>query len=122
MVETIKNLTKNNLKQQPIQSQSFTSDSDENHHISTVSPVNYKEINLDDTDMNTSTMNDDFRNKSMDIVLKKFNNNSILEQLEEVKKKKKMTIMISSSVRMVKQVMRFVKLQPFRASIFQIQQ
>ena len=122
MVETIKNLTKNNLKQQPIQSQSFTSDSDENHHISTVSPVNYKEINLDDTDMNTSTMNDDFRNKSMDIVLKKFNNNSILEQLEEVKKKKKMTIMISSSVRMVKQVKRFVKLQPFRASIFQIQQ
>ena len=122
MVETIKNLTKNNLKQQPIQSQSFTSDSDENHHISTVSPVNYKEINLDNTNMNTSNMNDNLRDKNTDIVLKKCNNNSILEQLEEVKKKKKMTIMISSSVRMVKQVMRFVKLQPFRASIFQIQQ
>ena len=40
LVETIKNLTKSCLKQQPIQSQSFTSDSDdsdENHHISTVS-------------------------------------------------------------------------------------
>ena len=40
LVETIKNLTKSSLKQQPILSQSFTSDSDdsdENHHISTVS-------------------------------------------------------------------------------------
>ena len=113
-------MTKNSLKQQPIQSQSFTSDFNENHHISTVSPVNYKEINLDDTDMNTSTMNDDFRNKSMDIVLKKFNNNSILEQLEEVKKKKKMTIMPSSSVRAVKKVKRFVKLRQFKVRILQI--
>ena len=39
--------------------------------------------------MNTSTMNDDLRDKSMDIVPKKRNDNSILEQLEEVKKKKK---------------------------------
>ena len=31
LVETIKNLTKNSLSQQPIQSQSFTSNSDENH-------------------------------------------------------------------------------------------
>ena len=39
--------------------------------------------------MNTSTMNDDLRDKSTDIVPKKRNDNSILEQLEEVKKKKK---------------------------------
>ena len=82
---------------QPIQSQSFTSDSDENHHISTVIPVNYKEINLDNTNMNTSTMKDDLRDKSTDIVLKKCNDNSILEHLEEVKKKK-MTMKLSSSV------------------------
>ena len=39
--------------------------------------------------MNASTMNDDLRDKSTDIVPKKRNNNSILEQLEEVKKTKK---------------------------------
>ena len=39
--------------------------------------------------MNTSTMNDDFRDKSTDSVPKKRNDNSILEKLEEVKKKKK---------------------------------
>ena len=39
--------------------------------------------------MNTSTMNDELRDKSMDIVPQKRNDNSILEQLEEVKKKKK---------------------------------
>ena len=89
MVEAIKNLTKNSLKQQPIQSQSFTSDSDANHPISTVSPVYGKEINLDNTNMNTSAMNDDLCNKNAHIVVKKYNNNSILEQLEEVKKKKK---------------------------------
>ena len=33
-------------------------------------------------------MNDDLRDKSMDIVLKKCNDNSILEQLEAEKKKK----------------------------------
>ena len=89
MVETIKNLTTNSLKQQqPIQSQSFTSDSDENNYILTARPVNYKEINLDNTNMNTSTMNDDLRDKSTDTVPKKRNDNSILEQLEEVKKKK----------------------------------
>ena len=98
MVETIKNLTRNSLKQQPIQSQNFTSDSNESHHISTVSPVNYKEINLDNTNMNSSTMKDDLRDKSTDNALKKINDNSISEQLEEVKKKKKMTIKLSSSV------------------------
>ena len=82
-VETIKNLTKNSLKQQPIQSQSFTSYSDENHHISTVSPVNYKEINLDNTNMNTSTINVDLRDKNTDIILKKYSNNSILEQFDK---------------------------------------
>ena len=83
LVETIKNLTKNSLKQQqPIQSQSFTSDSDENDYILTARPVNYKEINLDNTNMNTSTMNNDLRDKSTDIVPKKRNGNSILEQLE----------------------------------------
>ena len=47
LVETIKNLTTNSLKQQqPIQSESFASDSDENNYISTARPVNYKEINL----------------------------------------------------------------------------
>ena len=111
LVETIKNLTTNSLKQQqPIQSQSFTSDSDENNYILTARPVNYKEINLDNTNMNTSTMNDDLRDKSMDNIPKKRNDNSILEQLEELKKREKMTTMLSSSVRTIKQVGRFVKL------------
>ena len=72
LVETIKNLTTNSLKQQqPIQSQSFTSVSDKNNYILTVRPVNDKEINLDNNNMNTSTMNDDLRDKSIDIVPKK---------------------------------------------------
>ena len=50
LVETIKNLTTASLKQQqPIQSQSFTSDSDENNYILTASPANYKEISLNNT-------------------------------------------------------------------------
>ena len=60
--------------------------------------------------MNTSTMNDGLRDKSMDIVPKKRNDNSILEQLEEVKKKK-MTTMLSSSVTVIKLARRFVKLR-----------
>ena len=45
LVEKIKNLTTTNLKQQqPIQSQSFTSDSEENNNILTARPVNYKEV------------------------------------------------------------------------------
>ena len=55
-------------------------------------------------------MNDDLRDKSTDIVPKTRKYNSILEQLEEVKKKKKMTTMLSSSVRAIKQATRFVKL------------
>ena len=111
LVETIKNLMTNSLKQQQlIQSKSFTSDSDKNNSILTARPVNYKEINLDNTNMNTSTMNDDLRDKSTDIVSKKRNDNSILDHLEEVKKKKKMTIMLLSSVRAIKQARRFVKL------------
>ena len=87
LVETIKNLTTTSLKQQhPIQSQSFTSDSDKNN-ILTARPINYKEINLDNTNMNTSTMNDDLHDKSTDVVPKKRSDNSILEQLEEVKVK-----------------------------------
>ena len=90
MVETIKNLATNSLKQQqPIQSQSFLYVSDKNNYILTARPVNFKEIYLDNTNMNTSTMNDDLRDKSSDIVPKKRYDNSILEQLEEVKKKKK---------------------------------
>ena len=43
MAETIKNVTTNGLKQQqPIQLQSFKSDSDENNYISTARPVDYK--------------------------------------------------------------------------------
>ena len=123
MVETIKNLTANSLKQQqPIQSQSFTSVSDKNNYILTARPVNYKKINLDNTNMNTSTTNDDLRDKSMNIVPKKRNDNSILEQLDEVKKKKKMTTMLSSSVRVIKQARRLVKLRQFKVSILQIQQ
>ena len=123
MVETIKNLTANSLKQQqPIQPQSFTSNSDENNYISTARPVNYKEINLDNTNMRYSTMNNDLRDKSTDIISSKSNDNSILEQVEEVKKKEKMTIMLSSSVRAIKQAIRFVKLRPFKVSILQIQQ
>ena len=90
MVEKIKKLTTNSLKQQQlIQSKSFTSDSDEKNYISIARPVNHKEVHLDNTNMNFSTMNDDLRDKSTDIVPKKRKNNSILEQLEEVKKKKK---------------------------------
>ena len=96
LVETIKKLTTNSLKQKPIQSQGFTSYSNENNHISTARPVNYKEINLDNTNMNTSFMIDDLRDKSMDIVPQKSNDNSIFEQLEQVKKKKKMTNRLSS--------------------------
>ena len=86
-----------------MQSQSFTSGSDENNYISTARPVNYKEINLDNTNMNTSTMNDDLHDKSTDIVPKKRNNNSVLQQLEEVKKKKKLTNILSSLVSTIKQ-------------------
>ena len=112
MVETIRNLTTNSLKQQqPIQLQSFTSESDDNSYISSTRPVNYKETNIDITNMNISTMNDDLSNKSMDIVPQKSNNNSILEQLQEVKKKKKMAPMLSSTVRMIKQAKRFVKIR-----------
>ena len=69
LVETIKNFATNSLKQQqPIQSQSFTSVSDKNNDMLTARPVNYKEINLDNTNMNTSTMNDDLGDKSMNIV------------------------------------------------------
>ena len=111
MVEIVKHLMTNSLKQQqPIQLQSFSSDSDENNYILTARLVNYKEINLDNTNMNTSTMNDDLRDKSMDNIPKKRNDNSILEQLEELKKREKMTTMLSSSVRTIKQVGRFVKL------------
>ena len=57
LVETIKNLKITSFKQQePIQSQSFTSNSDENNYILTASLVNYKKINLDNTNMNTSTI------------------------------------------------------------------
>ena len=88
LVETIKYLTTNSLKQQqPIQSESFTSVSDKNNYILIARPVNYRKINLDNTNMNTSTMNDDLRDKSTDTVPKNRNDNSILEQLEEVKKK-----------------------------------
>ena len=67
-------------------------------------------------------MNDDLRDKSTDIVPKKRNDNSISEQLEDVKKKKKMTTMLSSSVRAIKQATRPVKLRRFKVSILQIQQ
>ena len=67
-------------------------------------------------------MNDDLRDKSTDIVPKTRKDNSILEQLEEVKKKKKMTTMLSSSVRAIKQARRFVKLRRFKVCILQIQQ
>ena len=60
--------------------------------------------------MSTSTMNDDLRDKNTDIVRKKRNDKSILEQLEEVKKKK-ITTMLSSSVTVIKLARRFVKLR-----------
>ena len=89
LIETIRNLTTNSLKQRPIQSRSFTSYSHENHHISTARPVNYNERNFGNANNNTSTTNDDLRDKSADIVPQKSNDNSILEQLQEVKKNKK---------------------------------
>ena len=55
-------------------------------------------------------MNDDLRDKNTDIVRKKRNDKSILEQLEEVKKKK-ITTMLSSSVTVIKLARRFVKLR-----------
>ena len=58
--------------------------------------------------MSTSTMN--LRDKNTYIVRKKRNDNSILEQLEEVKKKK-ITTMLSSSVTVIKLARRFVKLR-----------
>ena len=67
-------------------------------------------------------MNDDLRDEITDTILQKRNDNSKLEQLEEVKKKKKMTTMLSSSVRAIKQARRFAKQRRFRVSIFQIQQ
>ena len=70
LVEKIGNLTTNSLKQQPIQSQSFTSESEQNLHVSTAR-LYYKETNLGNTNMNTSTTNDDLRDKSTDIVPKK---------------------------------------------------
>ena len=70
LIEIIRNLTTYNLKQQPIQSQSFTYDSDKNNCISTARPKE-KEINVDNTNMNTSTIKDDFCDKSTDIVTKK---------------------------------------------------
>ena len=63
LIKTIRNLTTSSLKQQPIHSQSFTSDPDEYHHISTARPANYKEINLRNTNMSTSTINNDLREK-----------------------------------------------------------
>ena len=92
----MRNLTTNSLKQESVQSS--ISDSDESHHIATARPVNYKEIKLGNTNMSISTISDDLHDKSTDIVPKKSDDNSILEQLEEVKKKKKMTAMLSSSV------------------------
>ena len=68
---TIRNLTTDRLKQQPIQSQIITSESDENYHISTARPVNDKESNLDNTNMNTSTVNDYLGDQSTYIVPKK---------------------------------------------------
>ena len=119
MIGTIRNLTTNNLEQQLLQSQSFTSNSDEDHHISIGRPVNYREINLDNTNINTSNMSEDLRDKNTDLVLKKSNDNSISEQLEELKKK--MTSMLSSSVRVEKQAKRFVKLRRIKVSVLQIQ-
>ena len=72
LVEGIKNLATTSLKQQqPIQSQSFTCDFEENNYILTARPVNYKGIKFNNTNMNTSTINDDLRDKSTDIVPKK---------------------------------------------------
>ena len=89
LVEAIKNLTTNSLKQQqPLQPQSFTSDSDENTDILAARPVNYKEVNLDNANMNTSTKNDDLRDKTTGIVPKKRNDSSILEYGYFAKKKK----------------------------------
>ena len=119
MIGTIRNLTTNNLEQQLLQSQSFTSNSDEDHHTSIARPVNYREINLDNTNINTSNMNEDIRDKNTDLVLKKSNDNSISEQLEELKKK--MISMLSSSVRVEKQAKRFVKLRRIKVSVLQIQ-
>lgn len=51
--------------------------------------------NVDNTNMNTSTVNDDLRDKSADIVPPKSNDNSILGQLEKVKNKT-MSTMLSS--------------------------
>ena len=71
MIETTGNLTTKSLKQ-PIQSQSFTYESDKNCHTSSVLPENDKESNLNNTNtMNTSVMNNKLDDRSTDIVSKK---------------------------------------------------
>ena len=72
--------------------------------------------------MNTSTRNGGLRDNGTDIVPQKSNNNSILDEIEEVKKKKKNITMLLGSVKASKQANRFVKPQQFKVSIFQIQQ
>ena len=72
MIETTGNLTTKSLKQQPIQSQSFTSESDKNCHTSSVLPENDKESNLNNTNtMNTSVVNNKLDDRSTDIISKK---------------------------------------------------
>ena len=72
--------------------------------------------------MNTSTMNDDLRDKSMDIVPKKRNDNSILDQLEEVKKKKKNGYYGFKLCKSDKTSEETCELRRFKVSILQIQQ
>ena len=72
MIKTIRNLRTNRLKQQPLQSQNFTTKSNKNCHIST---VNDKNGNLDNTNMNSLTKNNNLVDKSTDIALPKSHDN-----------------------------------------------
>ena len=65
-------------------------------------------------------MNDDLCDKRTGIVPKTRNDNSILEQSEEVKKKKKNDYYALKFTKSDKT--RFLKLRRFKVSIFQIQQ
>ena len=71
-IETLGNLTTKSVKQDPIQSQSFTSESNENSRTLAVLPVSDKESNLYNTKTkNISDMNNKLDGKSTYITSKK---------------------------------------------------
>ena len=109
MIKRIRNLRTNRLKQRPIPSQCFTTESSKICLVSTDRPVNDKNGNLDNINMNTSTKNINVRDKSTDITPPKSHDNiGAIKGGKE--KEEKMTAMLLSSVTKANQTKRFVKL------------